>query len=91
MPEVMKDKYYNCDSLHQLAVRIKAVYPSFQVNNFIGDIMEERWESLELKARMRQAKPKNISNIRDFITGKSRKDVHKNTGFSTCCNATIDQ
>lgn len=54
MPELMKDKYYNYDTLHDLATRIIAVYPSFKTIDFIGDIMDETWETLELKARMRQ-------------------------------------
>lgn len=54
MPELMKDQYYNYDSLHDLATRITAVYPSFKTSDFIGDIMDGTWETLELKARMRQ-------------------------------------
>lgn len=54
MPEQMKNKYYNYDSIHDLALRIKDVYPSFQADNFVGDIMNESWDALELKARMRQ-------------------------------------
>lgn len=54
MPELMKNKYYNVDSLHDLALRIQSVYPSFQVDNFVNDVMDETWEALELKARMRK-------------------------------------
>lgn len=54
MPELMKNKYYNDTFLHDLALRIKAVYPSFPVDNFVGDIMDETWEASELKARMRK-------------------------------------
>ena len=54
MPVLMKDKYYNYDSLHDLASRIKAVFPSFQENDFVYHIMNETWDALELKARMRQ-------------------------------------
>ena len=54
MPILMKDKYYNYDSLHDLASRIKAVFPSFQENDFVDHIMNETWDALELKARMRQ-------------------------------------
>lgn len=54
MPVLMKDKYYNYDSLHDLASRIKAVFPSFQENDFVDHIMNETWDALELKARMRQ-------------------------------------
>lgn len=54
MPELMKNKYYNYHFLHDLALRIQAVYPSFPVDNFVSDIMDETWEDLELKARMRK-------------------------------------
>ena len=45
MPILMKDKYYNYDSLHDLASRIKAVFPSFQENDFVDHIMNETWDS----------------------------------------------
>jgi len=54
MPELMKNRYYNYTSLHELALRIRAVYHSFQVDDFVGGIIDETWESLELKARMRK-------------------------------------
>lgn len=54
MPELMKNKYYNDDLLRDLALRIQSVYPSFQADNFINGIMDETWDALELKARMRK-------------------------------------
>lgn len=54
MPELLKDKYYNYDSIHELALRMKAVYDVFQVEDFIGDIVDGTWDELELKARMRK-------------------------------------
>ena len=54
MPELMKDKYYHQDSLQDLSLRICAVYPTFQADDFVSGIMDETWETLELKARMRQ-------------------------------------
>lgn len=54
MAELMKNQYYNTNTLHDLASRIKDVYPVFQVDNFIGDVMDETWDRLALKARMRQ-------------------------------------
>lgn len=54
MPELMKDKYYNHDSLYELALNIRAVYHSFLVDDFVDDIMDDTWNELELKARMRQ-------------------------------------
>lgn len=54
MPELMKNQYYNYTSLHELALRVKVVYPSFEVDDFVGDTMDETWDALELKARMRR-------------------------------------
>lgn len=51
MAELLKDKY-NYDTLHELAMRMKAVYPPFHVDNFIDDIMDETWKTLEFKARI---------------------------------------
>lgn len=53
MPELMKDRYYNDNTIHELAMYTKMVYPSFLVDDFIADIMDESWEALGLKARMR--------------------------------------
>ena len=53
MPEPFKNRY-NYESLHRLALRIRAVYPSFPVDDFVDDVMDETWDALELKARMRQ-------------------------------------
>lgn len=53
MPELLKNRY-NYESLRDLALRIRAVYRSFQVDDFIDDVMDETWDELELKARMRQ-------------------------------------
>ncbi len=53
MAELLKNRY-NYESIHALALRMKAVYPSFQMNGFVNDIMDETWDGLELKARMRQ-------------------------------------
>lgn len=54
MAELMKDKYYNYNSVRELALRITAVYPPFQADHFVSDVVDETWETLELKARMRQ-------------------------------------
>lgn len=53
MPELLKNRY-NYDSLHDLALRVKAVHPSFRADDFVKDLMDDAWEALELKARMRQ-------------------------------------
>lgn len=53
MPELLKDKY-NEKSISQLAHRMKAVYGLFPVDDFVNGIMDETWNGLELKARMRR-------------------------------------
>lgn len=53
MPELLKNKY-NEESIRELASRIQAVYHPFQVDDFVRSVMDGTWESLELKARMRQ-------------------------------------
>lgn len=53
MSELLKNRY-NYESLHDLALRMRAVYQSFQVNEFMNDIMDEKWGELGLKARMRK-------------------------------------
>lgn len=53
MPEPLKNRY-NRESVRELALRIRAVYHSFQVNDFVNGIMDNSWPGLELKARMRQ-------------------------------------
>lgn len=54
MPELLKDKYYNHDSINELASRISAVYPAFQIDDFVNSIVDETWDELALKARMRK-------------------------------------
>lgn len=53
MPELLKNRY-NDESLRALALSINTVYPPFQVDDFVNGIMDETWDGLELKARMRQ-------------------------------------
>ncbi|MCP1109737.1 DNA alkylation repair protein [Ohessyouella blattaphilus] len=54
MPELMKDRYYNSNTIQELALRVKAVCPAFPADDFAHDIMDETWVALELKARMRR-------------------------------------
>nr|WP_215825508.1 hypothetical protein [Spiroplasma endosymbiont of 'Nebria riversi'] len=53
MPKLLKNSY-NDQSIQDLALRIRAVYPLFKIDNFINDIIEKTWDKLELKARMRK-------------------------------------
>lgn len=54
MAELMKDRYYNYNTVRELAMHISYVYPTFLVDDFIADIMDETWEISELKTRMRR-------------------------------------
>ncbi|WP_105205967.1 DNA alkylation repair protein [Neobittarella massiliensis] len=54
MPDLMKNKYYHVDALHELALRIKAVYPTFEAAAFIADIIDDTWDARKLKERMRR-------------------------------------
>jgi len=53
MPDLLKDMY-NQETLHKLALDIKSVYEPFLADDFLKSVMDETWEGLELKARMRQ-------------------------------------
>lgn len=53
MPELLKNRY-TYESLQALALNISAVYPSFRANDFVHDILNETWDQLALKARMRR-------------------------------------
>ncbi|WP_195269881.1 DNA alkylation repair protein [Eubacterium sp. 1001713B170207_170306_E7] len=54
MAELLKDKYYNAASLRDLGLRIKAAAPAFPVERFVADTLDEAWQALGLKERMRQ-------------------------------------
>ena len=49
MPELLKNRY-NYESLQELALRVKAVYPSFQEEDFVKAVINETWEALELES-----------------------------------------
>lgn len=51
MAGAMKDMY-NYQSLHRLALDIKAVYGEFRAEDFLQSIMDETWKDLELKGRV---------------------------------------
>ncbi len=53
MPKLLKNRY-NYQSLQDLAVTIRTIYPLFKIDEFINDIIDETWDKLELKARMRK-------------------------------------
>ncbi|MCL2217097.1 MAG: DNA alkylation repair protein [Defluviitaleaceae bacterium] len=53
MADAIKD-VFNRDYLHKLAADIHVVYPHFKTDEFVKSTMDEAWDSLELKGRMRQ-------------------------------------
>ncbi len=53
MAELLKNKY-NEESINALADSLKAAYAPFDARAFVRDVIDETWEALELKARMRQ-------------------------------------
>lgn len=53
MPELLKNRY-NYESIHELVLRVKAVYSLFQAEDFVNAVMDRTWEESGLKARMRQ-------------------------------------
>lgn len=54
MPELMKDRYYNYNTVHELAMHINAACPAVKADDFVRGVMDEAWDALELKARMRK-------------------------------------
>lgn len=63
MAELMKDQYYNAHSLGELARRFAAVYSAFPAEAFVRGVMDEGWEALELKARMRRITTQLASHL----------------------------
>ena len=53
MPDLLKNMY-NHESLREIALIISSVYSSFQVDGFLKSVMDETWDHLELKARVRK-------------------------------------
>ena len=53
MAELLKNRY-NDRAIRELALRMKAVYQPFRVDDFVDGIMDETWDGLALKARMRR-------------------------------------
>ena len=53
----------NADSLREGATAIKSAYERFPVDEFVKGVMDETWDNLELKARMRQV----TINLKKFL------------------------
>lgn len=44
---------YNKENLNKLALDIKLIYNSFQVNEFLNAVLDDAWPDLEYKQRVR--------------------------------------
>ena len=53
MADLLKDGY-NEDYIRQLATDIHAVYSQFHLEDFVSSVVDDAWDTLELKGRMRQ-------------------------------------
>ena len=53
MADLLKNMF-NPKSLNEIAAAIRSVYPAFQAEEFVGSTMDETWDDLELKARVRK-------------------------------------
>ena len=53
MPEPLKN-VYNEEFLRQFGEKVHAVYSAFDIENFIGKVMDTTWDGLALKSRMRR-------------------------------------
>ena len=62
MAELLKNELSK-DYICKLAANIHAVYNVFQAEDFVSAVMDETWNSLELKARMRQI----TVNLKKFL------------------------
>jgi len=81
--ELLKNMY-NRDSLSAFAAQIKAVHEPFKADEFLNSIMDETWDSLELKGRGRQI----TANLGKFLPSDYpaalkilNQVVHKQNGF----------
>lgn len=50
---ILKDLFYNRETLSALGELTRAAYPDFDETAFLADIFTDEWESLALKARVR--------------------------------------
>lgn len=53
MAEPLKN-LYNEQFLREFATYIQAAYPAFSTNSFVAEVIDDKWESLALKERMRK-------------------------------------
>ncbi|MGC6770053.1 DNA alkylation repair protein [Enterococcus sp. LJL51] len=53
MADLLKNMY-NQQSINGLAEDIQTVYPTFPIESFLSEVIDDAWADLELKARMRK-------------------------------------
>jgi len=53
MPELLKN-IYTKEVINKLSLNMQAAYSKFQAEEFVNSVMDETWNSLELKARVNQ-------------------------------------
>lgn len=53
MAERLKDRFFQPAFLDRLAARIADEYPAFDRRRFLGLVLDDTWDRLELKGRMR--------------------------------------
>ncbi|MCL2355603.1 MAG: DNA alkylation repair protein [Defluviitaleaceae bacterium] len=70
MPDALKD-VFNREYLCKLAANIQAVYSPFRADDFVASTMDETWDSLELKGRMRQI----TLNLGKFLPADYREAI----------------
>lgn len=52
MPEKFKDRFFTSSSIKELGNTIKQLYSDFDIDRFISLIFDDKWNSLELLAKM---------------------------------------
>ena len=62
MADLIKN-VYNHETLRKVALDLQSVYGAFQVDEFLKSTLDETWEGLELKERIRQI----TENLRKFL------------------------
>jgi 3-methyladenine DNA glycosylase AlkC len=84
MPKKLKDMFYQKPFIESLTDALKEIYPNFDGDRFLAQVINEGWETLELKEKMRHVTrclhdtlPENFLEALDII----RKIAPRFTGF----------
>jgi 3-methyladenine DNA glycosylase AlkC len=71
MAEALKDMY-NKEFLHRFGEKVRAVYDAFDMEGFASAAMDEVWDGLELKARMRRI----TESLRTYLPIRYEEALH---------------